>query len=839
MNRRLWIVFALAAFLFGALPADAQNTKGDKPVSNQAGQFLHIPRVKSKKKGGDRPYTSDITGRKRIRTKSMSSAATPIYKQWNPYADRKQKRGDHPAQPRGRVFNQPPRGRERAWKGTRDGSPLRVRSVSARQARQNVYPQVGPYVNNQSTLRQRPKVYTRTSTGKQIYRSRPSRHDRANYGGGGYNTVSRPFIVRGRKNVYWGKFSKGERPVTTDLAGKPLRNRNFRSLGGGVGVSDTIIFAHKRPRGDRAIKAAPGGLSVPQFGEKAWKGDVSGHKIRRRPPRRGPAAGRLFYPRKFSVSGKGEHVGQPLHRGKNNVSVAPGNAPLPTKGGGSVSGKFFNNGGRPIDVRGPGIGSRGIGNFKGKFLRDEISPQFSHAGGGYQGNFKTRRPPKGGGSISGRSRNNQGQPIPPRLGAPGFERPAHFKGNFFRDEIAPEFGRQGYRFSGNIKSRGPLKGGGSVSGKLWNNNGEPIPPRLGAAGFERPAHFKGNFFRDEIAPEFGRQGYRYSGNIKSKRPLKGGGSVSGRLWNNHGDPIPPRLGAPGFEKPAHFKGNFFRDEIAPEFGRQGYRYSGNIKARKPAKGGGSISGKLFNNNGEPLDVRLPGSPEAKAANYGGKIKLPFFRRTYVQNPHASDKSLKKHKPTSNTFLAGGLQVARKEEPYKQKPHAVKNSLPGIGPKNGSVKAAEYAHSLKMYWSYKHNPNSNENALKGIRPPRATGRIEAFAGNQRMTGNHRHNPSSNSRALKVLSPGKAYARINDYQGNSRMRKYNDSRLHPDSQFAHGFRNNTKHDRTLMMNVKLLWAKWFKKNDAQPAIVKEKERKPRYDKKEQDLWKALYD
>jgi hypothetical protein len=43
----------------------------------------------------------------------------------------------------------------------------------------------------------------------------------------------------------------------------------------------------------------------------------------------------------------------------------------------------------------------------------------------------------------------------------------------------------------------------------------------------------------------------------------------------------------------------------------------------------------------------------------------------------------------------------------------------------------------------------------------------------------------------------------------------------------------------MNLKLFWAKLFKKNDTQPEIVKVKEHRPRYDKKERELWKALYD
>ena len=264
-----------------------------------------------------------------------------------------------------------------------------------------------------------------------------------------------------------------------------------------------------------------------------------------------------------------------------------------------------------------------------------------------------------------------------------------------------------------------------------------------------------------------------------------------------------------------------------------------MRATKPKKGGGSVSGRFFNNNGKPIAVRLPGSSEAKAANYSGKMPLPWFKRIYIQNPKAADESLKKKKPKPNTYLASGLQVKDKQEKYRKKPHASGNALPGIGPKQGTVKASEYAHAMKMYWSYKHNPHSHADAMMGIKPPSNLKRLVEFQGNARLSKSRRHNPSSHDDAMKVLAPGKAYARINDFAGNLKMKKYNDRQLHPDAQFAHGFRNNVKDERTLMMNLKLFWAKMFKKNDNQPGIVKEKEHRPRYDKKERDLWKALYD
>jgi hypothetical protein len=99
--------------------------------------------------------------------------------------------------------------------------------------------------------------------------------------------------------------------------------------------------------------------------------------------------------------------------------------------------------------------------------------------------------------------------------------------------------------------------------------------------------------------------------------------------------------------------------------------------------------------------------------------------------------------------------------------------------------------------------------------------------------------SHKDALKVIAPGRAYARITDSQGNIKMTKYNDKRFLPDSKFAHNKQNNVKHERTIMTDFKLIWTKIFKKNGTQPDAVKEKSVRPRYDKRERELWPGLYD
>ena len=355
---------------------------------------------------------------------------------------------------------------------------------------------------------------------------------------------------------------------------------------------------------------------------------------------------------------------------------------------------------------------------------------------------------------------------------------------------------QGASWAGNIKSRRPPKGGGSVSGKLWNNNGQPIDVNEAGSGTIKGSQFQGN--------------------IKTRRPEKGGGSVSGKHWNNNGQPIDVNEAGSGTIKGSQFQGNI--KTRRPEKGGgsvsgklwnnneqpidvneagsgtiKGARFQGNIKTRKPAKGGGSVSGKLWNNNEQPIDVIEAGSGTIKASQFQGRMK-----KGYVQNPKASKLSTKKLRPDETTFSVAGLGVKVREGHYKDRPKATDGSMPGIAPDKSSVKAAEYAKGVKLLWSYKHNPNSADGALKGF------------------------------------YPGKAIARLGDYQGNVKMHKYSGSQLHPDSKFAHSFHDNVKEERTLLMNMKLFWAKLFKKSEGQPEHLKENIRKPRYDKGEKGMW-----
>ena len=192
-----------------------------------------------------------------------------------------------------------------------------------------------------------------------------------------------------------------------------------------------------------------------------------------------------------------------------------------------------------------------------------------------------------------------------------------FQGRFRREQISPGFSEQGVvSYRGTRKARKPLKGGGSISGKMWNNNKRAIavkPPsrqtqmatqfqgrfrpfelKPGYGDQEKIAKYQGRFRPFELRPGYGEQQNigRYKGNIRSRKPLKGGGSISGKFWNNDSRPIAVR--EPGSDT------------------RVASNFRGTLKFRKPLKGGGgSISGRMWNNDKQPL--QRPGTSKTSLA----------------------------------------------------------------------------------------------------------------------------------------------------------------------------------------------------------------------------------
>jgi hypothetical protein len=746
--------------------------------------------------------------------------------------------------------------------------------------RQNVYSQRDSYVNNPS---RRPRTVERGEPNRGALsrlsglqnkneRRKPKRTKVVP------RSASGAYIARKSPNT-WAHFPrqkrKGERATTKDLAGHPLEKRNYQTPRPGV-IPSTSPYQGRKRIGDKPYSAKGRRFSSATRPGKSWQGDITGRNVRGRNYRsKVPSVGYPQLPLRPKLRAKGidkfqgnirsgkrftdqggrfagniktrrpPKGGGSIKAGWNNdgkpiLGKQPGmgmfglsrysgflRARRPVKGGGSVSGRLWNNQGRAVSSKVPGIGARGVDKFRGDIRgRKGFAPQ----GEEYTGNVKARRPLKGGGSVSGRLWNNKQNAISgkvPGIGAKGVDK---FQGNLRgRKGFAP----QGEEYTGNIKARKPLKGGGSVSGKLWNNRARAIAgkvPGIGAKGVDR---FQGNIRgRKGFAP----QGEEYTGSIKARKPAKGGGSVSGKLWNNRQRAIEgkvPGIGAKGIDE---YRGSIRgRKGFVP----QGEEYTGNIKARKPLKGGGSVSGKLWNNKEKPIPGKEPGigakgidlysgnlkiKPKGPSANdkkvsgYPGKIRQfeqkPGFnnqgeeytgsikaKRKYVQNPNAFDESLKKLKPTPNTYQTAGLQVRVRQPLHGKRKDAPDGALDVRKPGKASIKASTYTRVIRQKWDYVKNPNAADGSLK------------------------------------TREPGKAFARATDYQGNIKMKKFDlfgRRDLHPDAKFVKTNKNNVASEKDVLTNFRLWWARLFKKNDNQPEHLKDKIRKPRYDKREAGLW-----
>lgn len=140
-------------------------------------------------------------------------------------------------------------------------------------------------------------------------------------------------------------------------------------------------------------------------------------------------------------------------------------------------------------------------------------------------------------------------------------------------------------------------------------------------------------------------------------------------------------------------------------------------------------------------------------------------------------------------------------------------------------------------AYVQNKNSAEESLKKKRPDKTTQLVDGLQVKVKQY-DYKRNPSSAEDALRVREPGKAFARSTDYQGNIKMQKYTlferNHGLHPDAKFVKLNRNNVAEERDTLTNFKLWWARLFRKQETQPDHLKDKGKKPRYDKGEQGLW-----
>jgi hypothetical protein len=715
--------------------------------------------------------SSSLTSRKvNPRSGSSASSAKNIYPQRGPYVNNPSPRpSDSP-----RVFSNSGQLKNIRSSQSQSGPPggrkkIVPRSLTAKTSRRNIFSQSGPMVNNPSSSPSTtPRIFSNAGQLKSVRTSQPQsgppggrkkivpRSSTASASGRNIfsqtgplvrnpspeprstqqaqsnqaklarlknlqsqptpstarkvvpRTASSSFIVRRKVRPYVGKFSKGEKAFTKDISGRPLRQKNYESPKLDF-IPSTDPYLGRKQMGDQAYKGTmkSGHKSATRISPRAWQGDISGRKIR------------SPQPIDKQVTGTALKTSSPIMaKGFANFQGSM-KAKKPAVGGGSLSGSW-NNAGKAIAVRKPSSTAARVDIYRGdkSFSPTGVTKQ----GGDYQGNIRTKKPEKGGGSISG-SWNNEGKAIAVRKPSGSAARVDLYRGD---KSFSPTgVTNQGGDYQGNIRTKKPEKGGGSISAS-WNNDGKAIEAKKPSKIAYQTASFKGNTRAKDLKPVMQKQGGDFAGNMKVKKPITD-------------DPV------------ARWKGDKKYSELIT-----GYNESYNF--------------------------------------YRGYLRQP----SYVKQPNSADGALKVIKPNKGINAVAGLQVKTKlPSNYARKPHASTDALKGI-------QASKYQQQGNVYRGFIAQPK------------------------------YINNPNSDKEALKVIAPAKVNYRIADYQGNIKMQRNKTPNLHPDARFAQSGKSNSSYGRDTITGFKLVWSKLFHKNSTVPSNLKEKYERPRYDKREIGLW-----
>lgn len=755
-------------------PAQRRERAG-RPVAPQASQ--------SPSKG-ERPWKGDLTNR-RIAPKPSTGRARNVYPQPNTinYSSenvrRSQRDNRNPNVRRVRKMQQEeakepkvgkpirptfhktrPQHSERAWRGDITGRKIRATSSDrlrpqpgqpARQIlgsgppptrRKGILPRIsGRAANTQSrrnyyvNANRSRRTVNRESPRTRAALDRLARHydqtmPRDRTGKVRPRSASASYLARRSTNV-WAHFPrpkrKGERAYTRDLAGHKLRTKNFETQRP-ILTNPGAQLRSRGAFGERPYKGRAAGSHVSRTTSgKAWTGDIAHRRIRGgfRSKKGEPKAGTPIFGRGPSKLDRrtGKYQGN-LRGGRIIVDQGEeytGNIRFrkSEKGGGSISG-HWNNKGLPIQGKGPGKGRDGL-SYQGNIRGGKV---FSDQGEEHRGNIRGGR----------RVYSNQGE---------------EFRGNL-------KGGRRVYTYQGE-EDRGNIRGGRRV----YTNQGEEYSGNIkrGRRVYtDQGEEYRGNIRGKKV---FSDQGEEYTGNIKFRKPFKGGGSRSGKLWNNNETPILVRTPTNKAARGAGtYRGDIRGRKVMQD---QGEEFAGNIKARRPKKGGGSVSGELWNNNESPIQVR----------KYDDMDKISRF--------------------------SGNTKVARAD--YKRNPNSANDALPVRKASPETLKAGRTVTGVKRDWDYIHNPSSADDAQR------------------------------------TREPGRAFAKSTQFQGHIRLKKFDffgKTDRHPDAQFVKTNKNNVPEEKDMLTNFKLWWARLFRKAETQPDHLKEKDRKPRYDKGEAGLW-----
>ena len=659
----------------------------------------------------------------------------------------------------------------------------------------------------------------------------------------------------GKASVYAGK-RKAMRPVKGGGSiTRGWNNGGMPILGRDRGPNDEAIAAY---RGKTPLSAVPG-YGPAKTG--TYSGNIPARKLRKYGP------------------------------GRESTYAGNRKARKPLKGGGSIT-RGWNNGGVPIMGRGrkandeaiaryqgkrplssmPGYGPGKAGTYSGNIPARKLRKYGPGRESTYAGNMKAQKPLKGGGSIT-RGWNNGGMPIMgrgrkandeaiagyqgkmPLSAVPGYgpSKAGTYSGNIPARKLRKYGPGKGSNYAGNMKARKPLKGGGSIT-RHWNNQGQPLPSKGRTPANEAIAAYQGKMPLSTM-PSYGKgKEGTYAGNIKAKKPLKGGGSIT-RHWNNKGQPIATRGRTPANEAIANYQGKLPLSAM-PSYGRgKEGAYQGNMKVAK--------TGKKYHTEkfiGGNAKVRPKELGQAPGMTYGSRKKFLFAYFGVEGGYMPAVEQIRKNKAVVSPRV--------KQTRYGQSP----------GTENGRTRSLTFLRTGNPTRGGLHEETAklsrNNKLPKDLRgtdklrvaasPGTQRGRTRSLSfwalGNPTHGGLHEevHNTRKNRHLPDELS-GKERYRIKGSPGldNGRSATFSfwalgnptkgglvyspsqaKGRLHPSSTYTKGGRSrNAVREKEQPVKLKIWWAKLFKKNANQPDAVKEKTRRPRYDKGEREIWNTL--
>lgn len=801
---------------------------------------------KSFRKKGDVGYSGDITGRKpRTRKTPRKTYARPAP---DPYRNRRiRTEGDRAGPPPRRVITATKKG-EKARRGDISGQK-RIRQKSVSSARSRVYPQPNPYYGRKRKT-EKQRGYSNKRERRSIRsQSRPTETRSPKYSVAPVTKSGRARITR-KKNVYRNhEQRKGERSTSKDIAGKKLRTRNYRSArpaGSGFNVRPNAALLSKRYGEGQRFKNYRGAAqrSTRRPGDRMTSENLRGKQNQRMRNFRSSRPKAMYQARSVRSTARprggekavfGKARSQPVRsatgRSKDKSRYRKRPAPISASGIRKIYRQKNTYRGKDRRFAGENSSSRDI---TGRPLRRRNSrsprPSFSGIKPYVRGSASRsrpgiyRKPPIR--SITGTQARSYRKPP---LRTASRTKPGNYRTPPIRSASRKKAGKYGAL---------PIR---SSSRAGWNNKNQSLP-RKARGAYANASTFKGKHSM-AIMPSYSRSEVgQYRGRMKARKPLKGAGGSITVHWNNNGMPLPKR-----------------------DKGQPVGSYQGRTKAKKPLKGAGGSITVHWNNNGVPLRKKDRGYP---VGDFKGKNKS-MKARTLARSPGTEYGILKKF-----AFITLGEEGGYMRTPTPISKDQASKVHPKVKRKEvGQPPGTERGRTKSLSFLRIGNPNAG--GLVSNYPQRK--KNKSLPSELRKSNQMRHkaspgtelgrtrslsflklgNPSRSGLVSKSSGFGKP-KRIPAGEEHKRGKKttlsfwaYGDptrggfykhpklakGRLHPSSQYSKpGRSHNSLEEKDKTLKFKIWWAKLFKKSANQPDAVKEKPKKPRYDKRERDIWET---